>query len=186
MRAHLPNIFTIGRIVLIPPFALLFFLGDPVSRWVAFGLFAAAAITDWFDGWLARRLNAGSALGRMMDPIADKLLVTTAILIAVATGLVSGWTVAAALAILLREIAVSGFREHLGPIGVVVHVTRLAKWKTATQFTALAMLVVPLGPQVALLGTVLLWVAAVLTVVTGYGYMVATVTALTNSDKRKP
>lgn len=177
MTFNLPNLLTLGRIALILPFTLVFLHGSLQSRWVALVLFGVAAATDWFDGYLARRLNQGSPFGRMLDPIADKLLVVTAILLLVATGSIAGWPIAAALIIVLREIAVSGFREHLGPLGVVVPVSSLAKWKTAAQLTALALLIAPL-PSLEIPGEVLLWVAAAVTLVTGWNYLRETMKAV--------
>jgi len=177
MPTSLPNLVTIGRIALILPFALLFFHGSVVARWEALAVFAVAAATDWVDGYLARSLNQGSSLGRMLDPIADKLLVAAATVLLIATGGIAGWTIAAALAILLREIAVSGFREHLAPMGVVVPVSRLAKWKTATQLVAMAILIAPVEAAQPV-GEALLWVAAAVTLVTGWDYFRATLGSL--------
>jgi CDP-diacylglycerol---glycerol-3-phosphate 3-phosphatidyltransferase len=177
VSTNLPNILTLGRIVLILPFAMLFFHGSAMSRWEALALFLLASATDWLDGHLARRLNQESALGRMMDPIADKLLVSTAIILLIATGGIAGWPIAAALAILLREIAVSGFREHLGPLGVIVPVSNLAKWKTASQLTAMGILIAPVE-AVQPLGEAALWIAAALTLFTGWNYFVATLKSL--------
>ncbi len=174
---NLPNSLTLLRIALIVPFAVLFFMDGAAVRWLALALFVIAAVTDWFDGYLARLLDQGSAFGRMLDPIADKLLVVAALMLLVATGGVTGWSIAAALAILLREIAVSGFREHLGPLGVTVPVTQLAKWKTTIQLVALILLIAPVTAA-HLPGLVLLWVAAALTLITGWGYLKATVRAL--------
>jgi cardiolipin synthase len=168
---------TLGRIVLILPFALLFLHGSTMTRWEALALFLLAAATDWFDGHLARRLNQESALGRMMDPIADKLLVATAIILLIATGAIAGWSIAAALAILLREIAVSGFREHLGPLGVIVPVSRLAKWKTASQLVAMSILIAPVAAAQPI-GEAMLWIAAAITLVTGGSYLMATLRSL--------
>ena len=178
MSINLPNILTLGRIVLILPFALLFLHGSALTRWEALALFLLAAATDWFDGHLARRLRQESALGRMMDPIADKLLVATAIVLLIATAGIAGWPIAAALAILLREIAVSGFREHLGPLGVVVPVSNLAKWKTASQLIAVGILIAPVE-AVQPVGVAALWVAAALTLFTGWNYFIATLKNLT-------
>jgi cardiolipin synthase len=174
---NLPNSLTIARIVLIAPFALLFFAESAAGRWTALMLFVIAAITDWLDGYLARRLNQGSAFGRMLDPIADKLLVLAALMLLVATGVIAGWSMAAALIILLREIAVSGFREHLGPLGVVVPVSQLAKWKTTLQLVALILLIAPL-PAAHIPGLIALWAAAALTLVTGFDYLRATLKSI--------
>ncbi len=179
MRANLPNLLTISRIVLIIPFALLFFADGEWARWIALALFIMAAITDWLDGHLARRFKAGSPLGRMLDPIADKLLVAAALLLLVATGGIAGWSIAAALAILLREIAVSGLREHLGPLGITVPVSGLAKWKTTIQLVAVALLIAPPGMGLNTIGLILLWGAAVLTLMTGWNYFAATRGTLT-------
>jgi cardiolipin synthase len=173
----LPNLLTIGRIALILPFIWLFFHGSIASRWGALALFLIAAVTDWFDGWLARRLGQGSAFGRMLDPIADKLLVATVLVALIATGGIADWAIAPALAIVLREIAVSGFREHLGQHGVVVPVSVLAKWKTAAQLAALALLLVPIEAAQPW-GLWLLWIAALLTLATGWGYLRATLKSL--------
>jgi cardiolipin synthase len=177
MSINIPNILTLGRILLILPFAFLYFHDSVISRWEALALFLLAAATDWFDGHLARSLNQESALGRMLDPIADKLLVATAILLLIATGVIAGWPIGAALAILLREIAVSGFREHLGPLGVIVPVSRLAKWKTASQLVAMAVLIAPIEAAQPV-GEAVLWVAAAITLLTGWDYFRATVRSL--------
>jgi cardiolipin synthase len=173
---NLPNSLTVVRIVLIIPFAWLFFYGSVGARAGALGIFLLASATDWLDGYLARRLRQGSALGRMLDPIADKLLVATALVALIAAGEIAGWSIVPALAILLREIAVSGFREHLGQRGIVVPVSRLAKWKTAVQLVALIVLLAPsegLQPW----GLALLWLAAALTLITGWSYLDATLRA---------
>jgi cardiolipin synthase len=170
---NLPNILTLGRIILILPFAMLFFHGSIMTRWEALALFVLAAVTDWLDGHLARRLGQESALGRMMDPIADKLLIATAIILLTATGGITGWSIAAALLILLREIAVSGFREHLGPLGVIVPVSTLAKWKTTAQLIAMGILIAPVE-AVQPVGLIALWIAAILTLITGWNYLMAT------------
>jgi CDP-diacylglycerol--glycerol-3-phosphate 3-phosphatidyltransferase len=177
MPVNLPNLLTILRILLIAPLTVAFFANQGWGRWAALALYIVAAVTDWLDGHLARLWNQGSAFGRMMDPIADKLLVVAVLLLLVADGDIAGWSLAAALAILLREIAVSGFREHLGPLGVVVPVTRLAKWKTTVQLVALGLLIAP-APAAQPAGIALLWVAAALTLWTGWGYLRATLRAL--------
>ena len=178
MSINLPNMLTLARIALILPFAMLFFNGSAATRWAALAVVLIAAATDWLDGYFARRLNQGSALGRMLDPIADKLLVVSAMMILVATGKIAGWTIAPALAILLREIAVSGFREHLGPLGVIVPVSRLAKWKTATQLIGISVLIAPLE-ALQPVGVAVLWVAAIITLITGWAYFQATLRNVT-------
>ena len=175
----LPNILTYGRIVAVPVLAgVLFFGTGETSRWLAFAIFVAACLTDWLDGYLARIWEQQSNLGRMLDPIADKLLVGATLLMLVYAGTVGGWSIWAALIILSREILVSGLREFLAELNVKVHVTQLAKWKTAAQFIALAMLLVGPAAEGILPGTtktgiLLLWVAALLTLLTGYDYLKA-------------
>lgn len=171
----LPNLLTLSRIVAIPLVVATFYVDGALARWIACGLFVAAAITDWFDGYVARSRNQVSALGRFLDPIADKLLVAAVLLMLVAFDRVSPASVLPALVILLREILVSGLREFLAEIRIGMPVSRLAKWKTAIQMVALPVLLVgDVGPHelpVRLIGEICLWVAAVLTMVTGWDYL---------------
>lgn len=175
MLTSLPNLLTLSRIVVIPLVILTFYVDGAWTHWVASGLFVVAAITDWFDGWLARSWNQVSAFGRFLDPIADKLLVAAVLFMLVAFDRVSPWSELPALVILLREILVSGLREFLAEIRVGVPVTRLAKWKTAFQMVALGLLLLgnvpPLTVPVQEVGEGFLWVAAVLTLVTGWDYL---------------
>ncbi|NFV79018.1 CDP-diacylglycerol--glycerol-3-phosphate 3-phosphatidyltransferase [Magnetospirillum aberrantis] len=175
MMTSLPNLLTLSRIVVIPLVVATFYVDGALARWVACALFVAAAITDWFDGYLARSRNQVSALGRFLDPIADKLLVAAVLLMLVAFDRVAPATVPAALVILLREILVSGLREFLAEIRIGMPVSRLAKWKTAIQMVALAVLLVgDVGPAevpVRQIGEVCLWAAAVLTMITGWDYL---------------
>jgi cardiolipin synthase len=179
IATSLPNILTYGRIAAVPVLvAVLFFYDGPSASWAAFAIFVAACITDWLDGYLARIWEQQSNLGRMLDPIADKLLVGATLLTLVYTRAIDGWSIWAAVIILSREILVSGLREFLAELNVKVHVTRLAKWKTAFQFVALAMILVgPAAtayiPGVTEMGLVILWVAAILTLFTGYDYLKA-------------
>jgi CDP-diacylglycerol--glycerol-3-phosphate 3-phosphatidyltransferase/cardiolipin synthase len=175
----LPNMLTYGRIVAVPVLAgVLFFGTNETSRWLAFAIFVVACLTDWLDGYLARIWEQQSTLGRMLDPIADKLLVGVTLLMLVYAGTIGGWSIWAAIIILSREILVSGLREFLAELNVKVHVTQLAKWKTAVQFIALAILIAGPAVENALSGTMnvgitLLWIAALLTLVTGYDYLKA-------------
>lgn len=177
----LPNILTYGRIIAVPVLvACLFFFKGPEARWAAFAIFVAASITDWLDGYLARIWEQQSALGRMLDPIADKLLVGATLLMLVYDRTISGAAIWAAVIILSREILVSGLREFLAELNVKVHVTQLAKWKTAAQFVALAILLV--GPALSGVianaddvGLTILWISALLTLVTGYDYLKAAI-----------
>ena len=173
----LPNILTYGRIAAVPVVVVcLFPPAEPWVRWIAFVAFAAAAITDYFDGYLARAWGQQSSLGRMLDPIADKLLVSACLLMLAADGTIRSWSLWAAIVILCREILVSGLREFLAELRVSVPVTRLAKWKTTVQLLAVGFLLAgPAGetilPGTTEFGLVLLWVSAVVTLYTGYDYM---------------
>jgi CDP-diacylglycerol--glycerol-3-phosphate 3-phosphatidyltransferase len=180
----LPNLLTIGRIVAIPVICWLLIAGGPVAGWVAVVLYIAAAITDWLDGYLARRMNIVSGLGRMLDPIADKLLVG-ALLIALAyTHQLSALDLIPAVAIMVREIFVSGLREFLGPRNVVVHVTPLAKWKTTVQLVALTVVMLEsLIPGLGLVSDILLWLAGILTVITGTQYFLGALPHLDGETK---
>ena len=180
MVINLPNILTFSRIAAIPVLiALLLFVGDPTGSWLAFAAYTLACITDFFDGYLARAWHQQSALGRFLDPIADKLLVASVLLVLVGIDRISGLTVLPAAVILCREILVSGLREFLAQVRVSVPVTTMAKWKTTIQMLALGFLLVgPSGPDFGPLtttdiGVYGLWGAAVLTLVTGYDYLVA-------------
>ncbi len=173
--ASLPNLLTYARIVAVPAVVACFYIPGDAGRITALVIFVAAAITDFFDGYLARAWQQQSALGRMLDPIADKLLVAASLLILVADNTIGGWSLWAALIILSREILVSGLREFLGGVAVSVPVSRLAKWKTTFQMVALAFLLVgPAGESLFAytmeVGLTLLWLAAILTLYTGYDY----------------
>jgi cardiolipin synthase len=179
LHMSLPNVLTYGRIAAVPALVgCLFFLKGDVARWSAFALFVAAGLTDWLDGYLARAWEQQSTLGRMLDPIADKLLVGAVLLMLVHDNTISGVSIWAAIVILCREILVSGLREFLAELNVKVHVTQLAKWKTAAQLVALAVLLAgpaadKLVPGSSLAGLLLLWVAAILTLWSGYDYLKA-------------
>ncbi len=181
MLTSLPNVLTYARIVAVPAVVacLLLIPGDR-GRWSAFAVYVLACLTDWLDGYLARTWQQQSTLGRMLDPIADKLLVGTTLLALTHINTIDGWHIWAAVIILCREILVSGLREFLAELNVKVHVTQLAKWKTTLQMTALAVLLTgPAGERVVAgvtrLGLVLLWIAAMLTLMTGYDYLKAAI-----------
>jgi cardiolipin synthase len=173
---------TYGRILAVPLIVLCFFIEGTLqstdfARWTALGLFAAASITDFLDGYLARIWNQTSNIGRMLDPIADKLLISVSLMLMAADteGTIAGWSLWAAIIILCREILVSGLREYLAELRVSVPVTRIAKWKTTAQMLALGFLLAgPAGekilPYTIEIGRALLWVAAILTIYTGYDY----------------
>jgi len=177
MVLTLPNLLTFGRIAAIPVLIALFFVPAPWGPWAALAVYAAAAATDWLDGKLARARGEVSPLGRLMDPIADKMLVAALLVLVVAFDRLDGVHVVPALAILMREFLISGLREFLAGLGAAgLPVSGLAKWKTAVQMTALGALIVADGGPVAAVagpaGTAGLWIAAVLTVVTGWRYVV--------------
>lgn len=173
---NLPNLLTFGRVLIVPAVVGCLFWPDEASlRWTALGLFTLAAITDFFDGYLARAWGQQSALGRMLDPIADKLLVSSVLLILVADGAIKSWSVWAAIVILCREILVSGLREFLAELKVSVPVSRVAKWKTTVQMIALGFLIAGPAGELVLPGTIriglaLLWLSAGLTLYTGWDY----------------
>ncbi|WP_250152548.1 CDP-diacylglycerol--glycerol-3-phosphate 3-phosphatidyltransferase [Ancylobacter radicis] len=176
----LPNLLTYGRCVAVPVLAACLFWSDILDgglwlRWLAVAIYVIAAITDFFDGYLARAWSQQSAIGRMLDPIADKLLVSASLLMLASDGTIRGWSLWAALVILCREILVSGLREFLAELRVSVPVTQLAKWKTTAQLVAVGVLLAGpaadlLVPGITLFGIALLWVAAVLTLYTGWDY----------------
>jgi cardiolipin synthase len=171
----LPNLLTLSRILAIPVVVATFYLNGDFARWLGCALFAAAGFTDWLDGHFARRWEQQSELGRFLDPIADKLLVSATLFMLTVTARLSSHAVLPALVILCREILVSGLREYLAGLSVGMPVSRLAKWKTAIQMVAIGVLIVGdagwhVLPVVAI-GETLLWLAALLTLVTGYDYL---------------
>jgi cardiolipin synthase (CMP-forming) len=171
----IPNLLTYARIAAVPVVAWLIYEGGLWERWTALALFILAGVSDFFDGWLARRWRQVSSLGRMLDPIADKLLVAIAILMLTAEATLAGSALLPASVILCREILVSGLREFLAELRVSVPVTKLAKWKTTLQLVAVGFLIAgPAGerllPGTILIGLTLLWIAGILTLYTGYDY----------------
>ena len=170
---NLPNILTISRIAVIPLIFMSIYFTSYVWAMLAGILFVAASITDYLDGYLARAWNETSAFGRLLDPIADKLLVATALVVILAKPDMYSLniTIIPVFVILCREIWVSGLREFLREVNVGLPVTKLAKWKTAFQMTALAMMLFKdLWIGWSYTGEFLLWVAAILTFITGYQY----------------
>ena len=187
----LPNILTYGRIAAIPVVVGCIYAQSIMDyplwlRWVAVAIFIGAAVTDYLDGYYARIWNQQSAFGRMLDPIADKLLVASCLLMLAADGIIHGWSLWAAIVILCREILVSGLREYLAELRVGVPVTTLAKWKTTAQLVAIGFLLagdagdavissvigIP-APYVTMIGLTLLWISALVTLYTGYDYFKA-------------
>ncbi len=168
----LPNLITFARILSVPVVCWLAVVGDPWLRGLALILFILAAASDWLDGYLARRSGQTSPLGKMLDPIADKLLVGALLVTLAWDRSFSGLDLVPAIAILLREIFVAGLREYLGNASVSVPVTQLAKWKTTVQLVALAIILAePLLPFLGLIADLALWLAAILTVWTGFHYL---------------
>ena len=180
---NLANILTIARLVLLPVIILLFFIPAAWAAWACLALYTAGAVTDWLDGWVARRFNQISDFGRFLDPIADKIFVVAILIMLVAVDRIDGIWVLAVIVILVREFLVAGLREFLGPKGITVHVTGLAKWKTAIQMIATGILIVGpfVGGPALLPGPELTWlhftgllglsVAAALTAITGWNYL---------------
>ena len=175
MPGNLPNLLTLSRIAAVPVLLVLFYVPGDWARWFACFVFSLAGVTDYVDGYLARSLNQRSELGRMLDPIADKLLVAAALLLLTAFDRLGPFGLLPALVILCREILVSGLREYLAELRVGMQVSRLAKWKTALQMVAIGFLIVgdsgyePVPFQQ--IGWVGLWIAAALTLITGYDYL---------------
>jgi CDP-diacylglycerol---glycerol-3-phosphate 3-phosphatidyltransferase len=176
----LPNLLTYSRIAAVPVVVGCMYWSGILDgglwlRWVALAVFIAAGITDILDGYLARSWDQQSALGRMLDPIADKLLVSASLLMLAAVDTIRGWSLLAAVVILCREILVSGLREYLAELRVSVPVTRLAKWKTTAQLVAVGFLLAgeagdEILPVTTNIGLTLLWLSAIVTLYTGWDY----------------
>ena len=185
----LPNLLTYARIAAVPVVVALMYWqsildGGLWLRWAALAVFITAAITDVLDGYFARIYGQQSSLGRMLDPIADKLLVGSCLLMLAAEETIRGWSILASVVILCREILVSGLREYLAELRVSVPVSRLAKWKTTWQLVAVGFLIAgDAGDKVAALflqpntavitnvGLALLWLSALVTLYTGWDYL---------------
>lgn len=193
----LPNLLTYGRILAVPAIVAVYYLEGDLGRWLALGIFITASVTDFLDGYLARIWQQTSSIGRMLDPIADKLLVATALLLLVSDNTIGGWSLLAAIVILAREISVSGLREFLAELRVSVPVSRLAKWKTTLQMVAIGFLITgPAGDDVfpgvvvmgsdlgvvSYIGLLLLWISALVTLYTGYDYFRAGIRHLLSED----
>lgn len=186
-----PNMLTLSRILVIPLLVAMFWIEGDVARWFTLALFIAAGVTDYLDGVVARSMGKSSNFGRFLDPVADKLLVSAILMMLVWKGGISGLMILPALVILCREITVSGLREFLASIKVGVPVSKLAKWKTGMQMTALGFLIVgkagpvffhPLATTVAI-GELLLLIAAILTLITGYDYLRAGLSHIAKADE---
>lgn len=189
MLKQLPNILTVSRIALLPVLIGLFFIEGGTAAWTALWIYIFCAVTDFFDGYLARKFGTTSNFGTFLDPISDKIMVAS-LLIALATfDRLDGYWMIPAIIILMREFLIAGLREYLGPQNIKVPVSKLAKWKTGFQMTALGFLVIGDygdgamqtvfgwtigGGDVVgalLTGQILLAIAAIITVITGWGYL---------------
>ena len=180
MLKKIPNILTIGRIIIVPFFVLAFYLPGFYGDLTAFALFLIASFTDFLDGMLARMLGEESKLGELLDPIADKIIVATALILLVMSGTIKHYEVIAAIIILTREILISGLREFLAKGKIRLPVSNLAKLKTFLQMVAIALLLTgETGNKILnfqdynaqTIGIILLWLSAFLTLYTGYEYL---------------
>ena len=191
MGDHLPNFLTLARIALVPIFVAAFWLPLPAGRWIALAVFLVAAITDYADGFIARARNAESRMGQMLDPIADKLLVASALMMLVYMDDIRGFVLVPALIILFREIMVSGMREFLASIAVHVPVSSISKFKTAIQVAALSLLIAAPAIESAFgtlhrIGIIALWIAALLTLYTGFVYVQANLAHMSGPERKAP
>ena len=193
MLKKIPNILTIGRIIIVPFFVLAFYLPGFYGDLTACVLFVIASFTDFLDGMLARMMGEESKLGELLDPIADKIIVATALILLVMSGTIKHYEVIAAIIILTREILISGLREFLARGQIKLPVTNLAKLKTFLQMLAIALLLTgETGNRILdfqdynaqTIGLILLWVSAFLTLYTGYGYLAKGIDHAINEDNK--
>ena len=180
MLKKIPNILTIGRIIIVPFFVLAFYLPGFYGDLTACVLFVIASFTDFLDGMLARMMSEESKLGELLDPIADKIIVATALILLVMDGTIRNYEVIAAIIILTREILISGLREFLAKGQIKLPVSNLAKLKTVLQMVAISLLLTgETGNKILnfqdynaqTIGMILLWLSAILTLYTGYEYL---------------
>ena len=173
----IPNILTIGRILIAPILIVVFYFPGELSDWLACAIFVIAAFTDYLDGFFARLYKQQSKFGELLDPIADKVLVSTALALLIMSQTIKGPHVVAAIIIITREILISGLREFLSKAQIYIPVTNLSKGKTVIQMVAISILLAGnTGDQFLFnygiqLGTYLLWMSAILTLWTGYAYL---------------
>ena len=180
MKIKIPNILTIGRIILVPIFVIAFYIPGFLGDLIPFFIFLLASFTDFLDGLLARLYKEESKLGELLDPIADKIIVAAALVLLVMNDIISNYEVIAAIIILTREILISGLREFLAKAQVAMPVTGLAKFKTFIQMFAIAILLTGESGNKLInfedynahtIGIILLWMSAFLTLYTGYDYI---------------
>lgn len=177
IKSNLANILTFSRLLLLPVMIALFYLEaswGAVAAWLCFIVFVLSAITDFFDGYVARKYNQITPFGTFLDPISDKIFVATLLVLLVAFGRITGFWILLVLLIFAREFLVSGLREYLGPKNIQMPVSALAKWKTAAQMAATGFLILgPYAPFALPIGLWLLLAAALLTIITGAQYLQA-------------
>jgi cardiolipin synthase len=168
---NLANQLTFARLASLPLIVLLLYIPHAWAAWACLILYIMGAMTDWLDGWVARRFHQTSALGTFLDPIADKIFIAVILVVLIAIGRIDGLLTLAVLVILARELFVAGLREFLGPKNIKLPVTKLAKWKTASQMVATgALIIAPYIVEGGLIGGAILCVAAALTAITGWDY----------------
>ena len=193
MKFKIPNILTIGRIIIVPFFVVSFFLPDFYGEIIPFLLFILASFTDFLDGLLARLYKEESKLGELLDPIADKIIVSAALILLVMNGTIQNYEVIAAIIILTREILISGLREFLGKVQVQIPVTSLAKVKTFIQMFSIAILLTGETGNTIInfedynaqtVGIILLWLSAFLTLYTGYDYVRKGIDHIISEDEK--
>ena len=177
MKIKITNILTIGRIILVPILVFVFYLPGAISDWLTCGIFILASFTDFVDGFLARLLKQQSKLGELLDPIADKIIVVTALVLLTESKTISSSATIAAIIIVCREILVSGLREYLAKFKVKMPVSKMAKVKTFFQMFSISILLAGSSGDNLLfgygieIGIILLWISAILTIYTGYDYI---------------
>ena len=193
MKLQIPNILTIGRIIIVPIFVLTFFIPGFFGDLIPFFLFVIASFTDYLDGLLARLFKEESKLGELLDPIADKILVAAALILLVMNGVIKNYEVIAAIIILTREILISGLREFLAKGSIIMRVTSLSKLKTFIQMIAIAILLTGESGNKVInfqdynaqtIGIILLWLSAFLTLYTGYDYLRKGIDHAINEDSK--
>ena len=193
MKIKIPNILTIGRIIIVPFFVVSFFLPGFYGEIIPFLLFILASFTDFLDGLLARLYKEESKLGELLDPIADKIIVSAALILLVMNGTIQNYEVIAAIIILTREILISGLREFLGKVQVQMPVTSLAKVKTFIQMFSIAILLTGETGNTIInfedynaqtVGIILLWLSAFLTLYTGYDYVRKGIDHIISEDEK--
>ena len=193
MKIKIPNYLTIGRIIIVPIFVVTFFLPGFYGDIIPFTLFVIASFTDFLDGLLARMYKEESKLGELLDPIADKIIVATALILLVMDGTIKNYEVIAAIIILTREILISGLREFLAKTSVSIQVTSLSKLKTLLQMLSIAILLTGESGNKLInfqdynaqtIGIILLWLSAFLTLYTGYDYVRKGIDHAINEDSK--